>query len=44
MANVGCVIESSPKEWDDEKETLNSLNSHPQLRRIGFNLHAAGNV
>ncbi len=35
MAQTSCVIKSSPKEWDYEKDTINSLNSHPQLRSLG---------
>ena len=38
MAKTSCVIKSSPKEWDYEKDTINSLNSHPQLRSIGLTL------
>ncbi len=36
MARTSCVIKSSPKEWDYETDTINSLNSHPQLRSIGY--------
>ncbi len=36
MARTSCVIKSSPKEWDYEKDTINSLNSHPQLRSLGY--------
>ena len=42
MAKTSCVIKSSPKEWDYEKDTINSLNSHPQLRSIGFIYHLFG--
>ena len=36
MARTSCVIKSSSKEWDYEKDTINSLNSHPQLRSLGY--------
>ncbi len=36
MAQTSCVIKYSPKEWDYEKDTINSLNSHPQLRSLGL--------